>query len=317
MWVRYQPRAWASPATLWIDVVSRRLGAATDQASRGTMPETQDLGGLDDVVYLPPVAPGSRSLRDELVMEAVRLGVPAVVQVGWAEAVASPPTVHPTLLILVDPLALILDQRLEDFDRLPANSHLLYPLISGLTSKPSSWDEVCARLARVGASAAYPIALDLTSEDRRRLGGALASERAYRELFHGTAPSKRDFARVAAGHGLLTLPVRPLPNEPERSRTRRSVAGHLSVIGELWLRLGRRQTIGQDFFRAARKVEQTHQDIEGLHREGNLRVFDWLEGRVGDQVAELLETGKSSLEEELRREYLADHASEDQSITPM
>jgi len=76
------------------------------------------------------------------------------------------------------------------------------------------------------------------------------------------------------------------------------------MIGELWLRLGRLESRGQAFYRAARWVDREGHDLMVLAREGNLGVVSWLDRESRDQVEEIAVNDRSTLLEELYREYL-------------
>ena len=137
-------------------------------------------------------------------------------------------------------------------------------------------DHACRLLAAAGLAAVQPLRLYLTPADRRRLaewgGGA-----AYHALFHRPAPDERAFARAAAAHGLAPILLRPLPRPPLATAAvagNRRLAGLLAVAGELWLRLGRPESQGQGYFRAARWTDATPYDVASLAREGNLAVVE-------------------------------------------
>lgn len=316
-WVRYRPREWPGPETGWLDPIDRRLvpGADATVAIRSTPAidaACDKLETIDDVLYVPPVAARHSAARDRLVARGQELGVPLVVQVGWSAAKpcdesileSSNEPLGSSILQVVDPLPLLLDQRFEGLDRLPAGSHLVLPLLPGLTSEVAVWRRLCARLAKSQAAAVYPVVAKLDAADRRRLAERLPSETVYRELFHGQPRDPREFAQTAASFGLLSIPSRPIPKAPARLRRRRWAAGQLATIAELWLALGRPPVPGQDFFRAARRLDAEDLDLEGLWRDGNLEVLDWLQGRVGRVLEELLADQRSELREELEREYL-------------
>ena len=86
--------------------------------------------------------------------------------------------------------------------------------------------------------------------------------------------------------------------------TTRLLAEELALIGELWFRLGRSESRGQGFYRAARWVDREAHDLTALAREGNLGVVSWLDIESRDLIQEIVANGSASLLAELREEYL-------------
>lgn len=339
-WVRYRPRRWPGPETLWLDATEGRIRPPERAASgsvEGPIELLELLPELDDTLWLPPVAGSAAAARDLLVERALELGAPVVVQAGWSSTATldagstepvrgrergreaaepekaggrKPESREPSLLALVDPLTLLLDRGLDAAGgRSPevswaAGAHVLLPVIPGLTAGRERWQELCALLAAAGAAALYPLPVEIDPPTARRIAERLPSESEYRSLFHGDSPSLRVLARDAFEAGFAPIPRRPLPAGPPRLRRRRFVAGRLATAAELWLALGREPVPAQELFRAARRVDREDVDLDGLRREGNLGVLDWLRGPAGELVEQLLETGGAELLEELMEEYL-------------
>ena len=307
LWVRYAPRWWPGPGTVWVDVAERRIRPGRALARRHFGHEVVEVAELDDLVYLPPVAAGREAYRDCVLDEARREGVPVLAQKRASEVGDGPVGAEAGDGVewVVDPLAALLDGRRQDLERLRPGSRVLFPLLPGLTADPEEWSPMLDLLAAAGVSAVYPVAVELDSRQRRWLGRRLRSEGAYRALYHQEAPDSRRFARAAASRGLETLARRPTWSGSERERTNRRAVGQLDLVAELWLLVGRSPARAQSFFRAARKLEEGTFDLLGLYREGNLRVLDWLAGAPGDVVEEVLAGGESQLLGELQRDLLS------------
>src|SRR5262249_36876250 len=140
---------------------------------RGQVGEGGRTGGgwvqepLDDVVYLPPVAPESTVALEEIARGHLAVGTPILVQKQAGRAGARSP---PGAVCAIDPLGALLAGDLGALDRLPEGVNaVVWPLVAGLTDDPALWEEGCARLARAGATVVQALALDLYPADRRRL----------------------------------------------------------------------------------------------------------------------------------------------------
>jgi len=289
LWIRYAPREWPAPDAFWVDLASARLGRS---APPGGAPENlPDLGSepLDDLLYLPPVAPERAAARDALARARLAAGTPVLVQV----LAGDPPPEVPGAVVVLDPFDGLLAGGLAGLDRLPAGAAAVWPLVAGLTDDPALWDAGCARLAAAGAAVVQPLALELDPADRRRLVER-CGEAAFDPLFHQADPStatERAFARIAARHGLSPFLPRPLPPPPDAASfwsagaANRRLGGDLALAGELWLRLGRPAGQGQALYAAARQADRTAYDLAGLSRERNLAALSWLDA-AGREIVE-------------------------------
>lgn len=303
-WVRYLPKAWETPDRPWVHLGGARLGEWVRRGAPRPALESLSDTPLDDVLYLPPVPSKRGPARDELATARLMDGTPVLVQLFPGEEPKIPPVQGVTFVH--DLLAVLMDGDLGKLDRLPTGASAVWPLIAGLTDDPSLWDEGCRRLALAGARCAQALAPALTPQDRHRLldekeGG----DDLFDALFHREPPPERDFARVANRHGLDPFLARPLPRAPIVGRENRRIGEVLALVAELWLRLGRPVEQGQSFYRSARWVDETTYDLEALAHEGNLAVIKVFDDRSLDLVAEVVETGESSLLAELLAEYVA------------
>ena len=202
-----------------------------------------------------------------------------------------------------DLMQVIATRQLEELTRLPAGSSILWPLVGGYTDDPALWQEILPGLAECGVSRVQGLAADLPPADRRRIV-EIAGEQGFDRLFHGRPPSEREFASAVTRFGMEPFLARPLPKAPARLRGNRRLAEELALIGELWLRLGRSESRGQGFYRAARWIDREAHDLTALAREGNLGVVSWLDIDSRELVQEIVANGSTSLLAELREEYL-------------
>ncbi len=292
LWIRFRPRRWPGAAGAWLDLGRLRLGAPGEAgAALPAPPEAPD-----DVVYLPPAAEGLEGSRRRVAGRLAAAGAPVLFQVRPGGA--APPA---GAIGLWDPTEALLAGDPAPLAAVPAGGAALWPLVPGVTDGGELVAAGLGRLAAAGAAFVLPVVPDLTPEERRDLA---SGEEAYRALFHGGRPSVRSFARAAHRHGLEPFFERPLPGAPPRLASNRALAGHLARIAELWLALGRPESRGQAFFRAARWIDREAVDLARLAVEGNLGVVAWLEPAARDLIEELAEAGTTGLLAELRREYL-------------
>lgn len=298
LWIRYSPRAWSGPDSLWTHL--GRAGLGVSRGGSGVGPATVEVeeSALDDVLYLPPASPVGRPGRDDLAARHRLRGTPVLVQAVIPEL---PPA---GVLAIHDPLATILEGDLEALSLVPAGALVVWPLITGFTDGEAILEEALGRLAAAGATMLQAMALQLSPGERRRLAEG-AGDEAFHALFHRPPPSERALARRAwREHGLRPFLDRPLPEEPLRGAANRELAGVLARAGDLCLRLGQPQGRSQGFFRAARWIDATDYDVPALAREGNLGVVDHVDDASRELVEEWLGEGRSRLIEELTSEYL-------------
>lgn len=316
-WIRYVPRAWEPPEHPWIHLGEGRMGEWGRAVAQKAQPATAASpfavlaeAPLDDLLYLPPVTSRRAAARDKLASSRLVDGTPVLLQLFPGEESAVPAVSG--VAFVFDLLPALLARDLDRLDRLPAGSAVVWPLIPGLTDDPMLWEAGCARLATAGVRTAQPMAPVLAPAERRRLAERWGKEQeeVFDALFHREPPPERDFSRLAHRHGLAPFLERPLPRAPVLRIENRRLGGVLSLIAELWLRLGRPAEPGHAFYRAARWVDRTTYDVAALERDGNLAVLPFEpEGRA--VLAELLETGESALLTTLLAEYLAADFADD------
>ena len=294
LWVAVAPRLWPGPDHEWIDLATGGLGrhspAVKPMAPAGEM--------LDDVVYLPLVAPEFDDQRRAVAHACLESGAPVLLQLRPGES-ADIPEARP----FYDLTDFLLAGDLEALAKLPPDAVAVWPLLAGLTDGEELQREGLDRLAAVGVACVRGLTPVLAPGDRRRLA-ALGDDDTYHRLFHGEPPSERQFARAAFERGLKPFVDRPLPAARRLSANRR-LGGLMALIGELWLRSERTEGRGQAFYRAARWIDRSEHDLTALVREGNLPVVSWLDGESRRVIEEYVRSGRSELLTELEAEYLA------------
>lgn len=298
-WIRYSLKSWDSPPLPWTDLAAGSLGDASGRSwAPGLAAETPS----DEVLYLPPVPSRRAAARDELARQRLRFGGPALIQLLPGETTAVPPVSG--LAFVFDLLHCLLERDLGALRALPCEAAAVWPLVPGLTDDPALWEQGCRELAAAGARCVQALTLALTPSDRRRLAEGWGGEKAFDALFHGLAPAERDFARVAARHGLEPFLARPVPELPAMLGSNRWFGGALALAGELWLRLGRPVETGQALYRDARWVDRALYLLKDLAQEGNLGVLP-VSPLSREIVTELAEAGESEQLARLLAEYLA------------
>ena len=302
-WVRFSPRSWPGADQLWLDLFTRGLG----RPDRGGVDQNVDLisESRDDVVYLPPVDETHEEGRRRAIEVMEESDSPLLVQILPGNLPLSSESLY-----VFDLLQVIATRQLEELPELPAGSSLLWPLVGGYTDDPGLWNEVLPGLEEGGVSRVQGLAADLSPADRRRIV-EVAGDQGFDRLFHGQPPSEREFASAVHRFGMEPFLSRPLPKSPARLRGNRRLAEDLALIGELWLRLGRSESRGQGFYRAARWIDREAHDLMALAREGNLGVVTWLDAESRELVQEIVASGSASLLAELRDEYLGSSPASD------
>ena len=294
-WIAYAPRSWRSAPGLWTDLASGRLKGS--RASGATIPDLE-ASDLDDLFYLPPVAPEHAEERDRLASEMMAHGTPVLVQLRPGESTAAEGA-----QVVYDLLDGLLDGELSHFSDLPYGSAAVWPLIAGISDRRDVWDRGCSALANGGVRVVQALVVEMTPQMRRHLAEDRDGD-AFDALFHGEQPSERTFAIWARGFGLDPfVPRLVVGRSPMQIRNRR-IASDLALAGELWLRLQRKVATGHALFRAARGAEHTRHDLTALVREENLSQMNWLDAHSIGVVEEIVRTGGASLLQELLDEYL-------------
>jgi len=295
-WVRYAFRSWPGSGDLWLDLFSRALGRASEQTfDPGSLVGVAE---LEDVVYLPPVESLQEEFREQVARRLTSTGTPVLVQSLVGTALRSPDSSE-----IIDVLHTVATGDVAQLDTIPAGATVIWPLISGYSDGAELWDQGLGRLAAAGVTCVQGVAADLSPADRRRIV-EVAGEHGFERLFHGPAPTEREFAVAVRNAGMEPFFRRPLPSAPSRLVHNRRLAGYLASIGELWLRLDWTESRGQSFYRAARWVDRESHDLVVLAREGNLGVVSWLDDDSCQVIEEIATRGESSLLQELEGEYL-------------
>ena len=303
-WIRYVPRGWEAPERPWVHLATATLGE-WGRAPKGKATDLSDLAEtpLDDVLYIPPVAPKRAAARDELARARLVAGTPVLVQLLPGDETTVPSVAGSAFVI--DLLPALLDRDLRALRRLPAGAAAVWPLLPGLTDDPALWELGCRDLAAAGVRVVQALSPVLAAADRRRLAERWGqAEEAFDALFHQPPPSERAFACMAHRAGLEPFLPRPLPRPPVMGAANRRIGGILAMAAELWLRLGRPIEAGQALYRSARWVDRTTYDVEALAREGNLAVLP-LDETSREIVAEWVEMGAAELLDRLLEEYVA------------
>lgn len=295
-WIRYSLRPWPPAVGLWLDLSDRCLGKSGEVSAPALLESIPE--PLDDLLYLPPVGTELVEARQHLAESALASGTPVLVQYLPGEKILGGGE-----MALFDLLETLLARDLEALSRLPPGSRAVWPLVSGYTDDPTLWQQGIGALAEGGVRGVQGLAAEWTPSDRRRLVQR-AGEEGFEALFHGPPPSEQRFASAVASFGLEPLLERPVPGSPRSLARNRALAGHLSTVAELWLRLGRGEAKGQKFYRAARWIDRETHDLTLMAREGNLGVVSWLDSDSREVIEELVAAGRSSLLDALRQAYL-------------
>ena len=302
-WIAHAPRSWRFSSVLWCDLGRATLGGFKRSTADHDLPE-YDLENLDDLFYVPPVDRSLSGQRTQLLTELVAAKVPALVQLWPGETI--PKKVmsagRDLLFPIYDLLQALLAGEVEQVLKLPEGATVVWPLIPGISDHVETWDEGCELLSMKKIASVQPVALELEAKERRALAEG-RPDHTFDALFHGTRPSEHSFGRVATEHGLSPWTARPRTGISQRQINNRRLAAHLAMAGEMCLRM-EKVSQGQGLLRAARGAESTVHDLEGLAREGNLRVMDWLDRYGLVLVKELAEDGESDLYAGILQRYL-------------
>ena len=296
-WVRHMWRPWPGPQGLWVDLSRLALGGTSgpDRIDPSDPNES-----LSDVLYLPPVEPENEEVRAQLGESLTERGTPVIYQV----LAGNGPGPNSTISVL-DPLSALLRGESDLLAAAPPGGGVIWPLLAGYTDDRGIWERVLAGFADSGVGFVQGIALELSPGEKRRIVEVGGTD-GFEALFHGAPVSERAFASAVERSGLSPYLERPLPQGPPALVGNRELAGVLCSIGELWQSLGRIESRGQELLAAARRIDRDKHDISALAREGNLDVVDWLGEQSRSIIRETVRDGRSSLLEELRREFVHD-----------
>jgi len=312
-WIRFAPRAWpTAPAApvRWLDLARGGFGRPGTEPTDQPEPAGNELpplpdGPFDDVLYVPPVAPGYRAARDRALGPILEAGTPVLVQILAGEE--PPPRLEiderSAPVVVADLLDLFLaekadeaeepgeDDRLTRLERVPPGAVVVWPLVAGLTDGEAFREEGLGRLAGAGAAVVQPVVPELSPAERRGLAEG-RDDRVFDALFHGRSPDPSELARAVVRHGMAPFLERPLPRPPLGGAPGREIGGLLLLAGDLCQRLGYHGR-GQAHFRAARWVDRTRYDMKVLAAEGNLEVIPWLDPASQQIVREWARSGRS------------------------
>jgi hypothetical protein len=296
-WIAYSPRSWRSCNRPFTDLANMRLGGFGRSHSERDLPdlETDD---VEDLLYLPPVDPDLAAARDDLARKLLDQGVALLVQLRPGEK-----TEVKGVTIVFDLIEPLLRGEVQQINELEAGSQVVWPLISGLTDHPESWEEGLELLRSRQVGVVQALVPELSPPVRRQLAERYGDQ-AFDALFHGDTPSERRFAQAVSALGLGIFINRPLTGLSLRQQSNRQIAAKLALAGELWHRMEKPIAAGQGLLRAARGAESSQHDLAALVRENNLKVMDWLDVPSFDMIRQLVRDDRSSLLEILSAEYL-------------
>jgi hypothetical protein len=301
-WIRHAPAAWPDAGDPWIDLAGGGLGSLLPVRDDLDGVDAPDGAAADDVTWLPPVAERHFEAREELAARVRGRG-----GIAWVQILAGQPVPAAADLVIVDLLTRVAARRWVSSPAsvaadLPADSWVVWPLLSGLSDDGERFAAACDAWRARGVRGVLLPAPRLKPVERRIL--ARGREDLFEALFHGDAIGERQFARLAHERGLGVWLERPASGLGAVAR-RRAAAGLLSEIAELWARLGESPRRSESFFRAAREVEAAPWDLAALAREKNLGVLLRRDGEALAALAEWLESGTSALRTSLLDRYLA------------
>lgn len=297
LWADREPRSWPGGERVCIDLAAQGLA----WPGRGTekVPFPSDSPEDAEVVLLPPVPPALAAARDELAREIERAGGCALVQRSAGE-----PRPARGIDVLDLTSELLRESTLEgETSRGSAAGPLwiVVPLLPGLLDGEEA-GSLIDRLAALAPEVVLGVEPALVPADRRRIVDCLG-EGSFEAVFHGRAIREADFAAAVAARGIAPLPPLPeLPDLPARRARDRRLAAALQEAGDLWLRLGRSEGIGESLLAASRRLAAESRDVTALAREGNLGLLSWLSPTAREVITEQSGAG-SDLLRELRRAW--------------
>jgi len=297
LWAAWEPRSWPGAERVRFDPAAQRLvwpGRGLDETPLpAAVPEEPEL------VLLPPVPASLASARDELAERIERGGGRALVERSPGEPVGR------RGIDLLDLTAVLLGEaKLEAETRRNSaapSPWVVVPLLPGALAA-GELAPLLDRLEALRPEVILGVAPELAPADRRRLVEHLGEER-FDAVFHGSAIGEAEFAAAVGARGILPLP--PLPNLPElraRAARDRRLAAALEEAGELWLRLGRSEAIGESLLAASRHLAAEPRDVAALAREGNIGLLGWLSPTACELVTGE-SSGGSALLRDLRRAW--------------
>lgn len=317
-WIRHLPRRWPEAEEARLDLYEHRIvwpPAAGQKAPAGQ--RLPALAALTDVALVPPIRKDRTREKANLVVDLVAARIPILDQFGTLDA--ETPAVGATLV--ADLLSALLEGNAALVDELPEQAWIVVPLLPGLSSEASWWDELLRRAASRRPLAVVGVAPELSPLDRRKLVECLGEDK-FEAVHHSLTEEgagrrlERAFAGAVARAGLPAFLERPAAELPPRLARNRVLATALAECGELWLRVGRSEAEGAALLAAARHFESAAVaglDLAALSREGNLAHLGFLSPLALQVVATV--AGATTLMAsppllvELRAEYVAGGAA--------
>ena len=295
-WIRWAPRSWPATTRPHLDLAGGRIvwPAEGDGAPPSEPPEPPE------VAYLPPVAADLVAAGAVLARRVADSGSVAII----GEHAGVPSSAERVRAVdLLD--ALLVGGVGEAASRLRSSpggggaaTWIVVPLVPGLLGAGDELETLLDAVVETAPAAVLGVVPELSPADRRRLVEALG-ESSFDAVFHGRAVAERELARATAARGLTALPLRPpIPALGPRAARNRELAGRLTECGELWLRLGRRESEGVAMLAAGRRIEHGPHDVAALAREGNLALLDFLSA-AARRVVEEWSAGSEELAAEL------------------
>jgi hypothetical protein len=294
LWAAWEPRSWPGAERVRFDPAAQRLVWPGRTADATPLPA----GAPDEpeLVLLPPVPAAFAPGRDALVEKLERAGSLALVQRSPGEPAAG------RGIELLDLTPVLLGEAKLEGESRPGSGALrlwaVVPLLPGVLGGDELGPLLDA-VAALGPEVILGVEPALAPADRRRLVAHLGEE-SFDSVFHGRALGEAEFAAAVAARGIAPLPLLPdLPELPARTDRDRRLAAALQEAGELWLRLGRSEAIGESLLAASRHLATEPRDVTALAREGNVGLLGWLSPTARELITEEA-SGDSALLRELR-----------------
>lgn len=278
LWIRHSLCGTRLEGSAWIDLTTFDLGGGSEGSGTGGRAARPI-----DLVYVSPPGPEGVGEASVAIEKCSRIGIPTLLQVIVGEGHPQPVARDDTMIVY-DALSVLIQERFDVLAEIDRGATVLWPVVAGLTDEPDLVAAGLESLSASGVSRVVPIAVDLAPSAGRCLID-LYGERLFNSVFHTREADLLGVVRACAEHALQGLPRRS--SLPSGREFERRLAAELGMIGELLLALGESPADVQDFFRAARWVEETQHDVRGLAREGNLAVVPWLSERPRSVIEEL------------------------------
>ena len=292
LWAAWEPRSWPASAQVRLDLAAQRLVWPGRSVEGAALPS--GVPELAEVALLPAVPSESADPRDQLAEAIERAGGLALAQRTASQRVPG------RGIDVLDLSAVLLGESILERGAIVASGArrlwVVVPLLPGV-GEGGSLESLIEDAAALGPEVILGVEPELVPADRRRLVERLG-ESSFDAVFHGRAASEPEFAAAVAALGISPLPPLPeLPDLPARRARDRRLAAALQEAGELWLRVGRSEAIGESLLAASRHLAGEPLDVTALAREGNLGLLSWLSPAARELIAEETEGGSVLLRE--------------------